>query len=88
MGWFHIGVVFVLAWWTVLFAVLPLWTRPVANPEEKGQWRGAPANPMIGRKLLVTTVLACIITAIIYAIVASDIISLRETFAPPRSWDR
>ena len=28
MNWFTAFVVFVLVWWTLLFAILPLWTRP------------------------------------------------------------
>ncbi len=65
MHWFTAFVLFTLIWWTVLFAVLPFGTRPVADPEETtGGWRGAPAQPMIGRKMLITTAIAVVLWAV------------------------
>ena len=42
MNWFTGLVVYVLIWWTVLFAVLPISTRPVDDADERSGWRGAP----------------------------------------------
>ena len=58
MHWFTAFVLYTLIWWTVLFAVLPFGTRPVAEPDDTTGWRGAPAKPMIGRKLMATTAIA------------------------------
>ena len=45
MDWFTAFVVFVLVWWTVLFTVLPLRTRPQPEADGATGWRGAPARP-------------------------------------------
>ena len=77
MHWFTALVVFVMVWWTVLFAVLPIGTRPVAEPDAATGWRGAPARPRIGRKLLMTTAVSLVIWAVIMAVIRSDLISFR-----------
>ena len=48
MNWFTGVVLYVLIWWTVLFAVLPIGTRPVerCRTTDSG-WRGAPERPRI-----------------------------------------
>jgi predicted secreted protein len=70
----------VLIWWTVLFAVLPLGTKPVAAPDAATGWRGAPAQPRLGRKLLVTTLVTLVIWGGCVAVIATDWISFRHGF--------
>ncbi|WP_158747351.1 DUF1467 family protein [Acidisphaera sp. L21] len=78
MGWFTACVLFVLIWWTVLFAVLPFWTRPVADAvEENGGWRGAPERPLLLRKLVATTIVAAIIWGGSVALIQSPYFSFR-----------
>ena len=78
MTWFTGTVVFVLVWWTVLFAVLPLWTRPDPDGDPAaGGWRGAPERPLIVRKLLVTTAVAIVVWAVAAWLITSDWISFR-----------
>jgi predicted secreted protein len=79
MDWFTGTVVFILIWWTALFCVLPIGTRPVEDPDpEAGGWRGAPAKPLLGRKLIGTTVLAGVLWLGVYAVVASGWVSFRD----------
>jgi predicted secreted protein len=79
MGWFISFVVFALVWWTVLFCVLPVGVRPDPKGDvEEGGWRGAPQRPMLGRKLIWTTVISLVIWAAIVALVDSNIISFRD----------
>ena len=54
--------VFILVWWVVIFAVLPYGNHPEANPTI-GHASGAPANPRLKQKLIVTTVISVVITA-------------------------
>lgn len=57
-------VLYVILWWFCLFLVLPFGVRPLTESDEApGGWRGAPARPMLGRKLLATTVLAALVWA-------------------------
>ena len=79
MTWFTGIVVYLLVWWTTLFAVLPFGTRP--DPEgspESGGWRGAPERPLLLRKVIATTLVSALIWVAIFAIVDSDMLSFRS----------
>lgn len=63
---------FVLIWWLVLFAVLPLQTKSIAEEPEKhaaGTDRGAPIDPRLLRKLKLTTMIAAPIWLVVFAVV-------------------
>jgi predicted secreted protein len=75
MNWFTGVASFLVIWWLVIFAVLPWGVRPAED--EMGQRAGAPANPRLGLKVLVTTGVAALLWSILYLIVSSDIWSFR-----------
>jgi predicted secreted protein len=72
MNWFTAVILFVLIWWTVLFAVLPFGVKPLADADERTGWRGAPANPMLGRKIIATTLVSLVLWAGGMAVIHSD----------------
>ena len=78
MGFVTAVVLYSLIWWTVLFAILPLGTRPVADADEATGWRGAPDQPRLGRKLLLTTLTATIVWAVVVGLIESDWLSFRH----------
>jgi predicted secreted protein len=79
MDWFTGAVVYLLIWWTALFAVLPIGTRPVEDADpEAGGWRGAPAKPLLLRKVLGTTILSAVLWLGVYALIESGLVSFRE----------
>lgn len=51
---------FLVIWWLTLFAVLP-WGVRRTEQNEAGHDPGAPANPMLLKKAIATTVIAAII---------------------------
>ena len=71
-------VLYVMVWWTVLFAVLPVGTRPVAEADAHTGWRGAPARARIGIKLLATTLISAVIWGVIVVVILSDWLSFRS----------
>ncbi|MBV9783851.1 MAG: DUF1467 family protein [Acidisphaera sp.] len=77
MGWFTGLVLYLLIWWTVLFAVLPFGTKPVAEADEQSGWRGAPAHPHLGRKVLATTLVALLVWGACVAVIESPWLSFR-----------
>ncbi len=82
MGWFTAAVVYVLIWWTVLFAVLPFGTRPVDDPAQApGGWRGAPARPQLLRKVVATTLVSLVLWVGAIALIRSPYLSFREMAA-------
>lgn len=65
MGWVTIAAIFLVVWWTALFAILPWGVRGQAEDDSivKGTEPGAPVKDMMWRKAAVTTGLATAITA-------------------------
>jgi len=79
MNWFTAFVLYVIIWWTLLFAVLPLWTRPEADARQvSGGWRGAPQRPLLLRKFLVTTAIATVICGGCVMLITSQYLSFRS----------
>ncbi|MEZ5849416.1 MAG: DUF1467 family protein [Hyphomicrobiaceae bacterium] len=70
-------------WWTVLFAVLPLWVRTQAEEGVvvPGTEQSAPARPKFLRIVIVTTVLAAVVLACVQLVIAYKIIDI-ETIGP------
>ena len=71
-------VLYVLIWWTALFAVLPFGVRPSQTPDPVTGWTGAPARPHLRAKAVAPTVLAMAIWAVCYLIITSGWISFRS----------
>jgi predicted secreted protein len=80
MNWFTGLVLFVMIWWTALFAVLPIGTKPMVQPDDKSGWRGTPERPNILRKVIVTTIVASVLWTGSYLLIRSDYISFRHGF--------
>jgi predicted secreted protein len=84
MNWFTGMVLFVVIWWTALFAVLPIGTKPVVRPDDVSGWRGAPERPRLLMKVVVTTVVTCVLWTGSYLLIRSDYVSFRHgIFAEP-----
>lgn len=72
--------IYVVCWWVILFAVLPIGIRTqqeegVVSP---GTAESAPADPNLRFKFLLTTALAAVVFSIIYVVMAYDLISLSD----------
>jgi len=75
MNWFTGIASFVVIWWVVIFAILPWGVQPAED--EMGRRAGAPTNPRLGLKAMITTGVAAVLWGILYLIVSSDIWSFR-----------
>jgi predicted secreted protein len=85
MNWFTGVVLYVLIWWTVLFAILPLGTRPVEDPDDATGWRGAPERPQLLRKVVITTLVAAAVWFCAWLLITSPYVSFRHGwFAAPQ----
>ena len=73
-------IVYVLIWWIIFFSLLPV---GILSKKEKFKERidgidpGAPDNPNIGKKLLITTIITSIIFIVIYYLVQFNLLNLR-----------
>jgi predicted secreted protein len=80
MNWFTGTVLFIVIWWIALFAVLPMGTRPVVQADQVSGWRGAPEQPRLLRKVIVTTIIASVLWSGSYLLIRSDLVSFRHGF--------
>ena len=76
--------VFFLIWWIVLFAVLPwgIHSQHEGGEVAPGTDPGAPVLPKLGRKLMLTTVVAGVVFAAFYVVVANRLVTLDGLLAP------
>lgn len=61
--------IYFVVWWIVLFAILPLGVKNAHEAGEttlEGNEPGAPVQHQMGRKALITTVVAAVVFAVIY----------------------
>ena len=74
-------IVYVMIWWIIFFSVLPIGIRSnkeVFKDKIGGVDPGAPKNPKIVEKFLITTLITTIIFLVIYYLVKFDLLNLRE----------
>ena len=76
MTWFSGLVLFIVIWWTLLFAVLPFAVRSQLEDGDvvKGSEPGAPAQSHIKKKFLITTIIAVIIWVAICSVIVFDLL--------------
>ena len=62
--------IYIIVWWTVLFAVLPLGTASETHepPTDGAQW-GAPATPNLKRKFITTTWVSAIAWIVVMLVI-------------------
>ena len=74
-------IVYVIIWWIVFFSVLPIGiqsNKEIFKEKIEGIDPGAPKNPKIAKKFLITTVITSVIFVVIYYLVEIDFLNLRE----------
>ena len=73
--------IYFIIWWTVLFAVLPIGVRNAHEAQsevETGHEPGAPVNPQLGRKALITTLIATLVFAFVYGMLNQSWVTLND----------
>ena len=76
MSWATGVMVYLVIWWTILFAVLPLGVRRVEKPG-RGQDHGAPERPELMRKVIITSIVSAVLWLGFFALHQADFFSFR-----------
>ncbi len=74
-------IIYVIIWWIIFFSVLPVGiqsNKEVFREKLEGIDPGAPKNPKIVKKFLITTIITTIIFVLIYYLVKIELLNLRE----------
>ena len=75
--------IYLIIWWTVLFAVLPLGTHgPREKPTDGSDW-GAPDDPQLKKKFLTTTWVSAIVWVVAMIVIWTGVIPLDMLPGPP-----
>ncbi len=77
MAWTSILAIYAIVWWLVFFMALPFGVSREDSPEP-GHEPGAPARPMLWIKAGVTTVLAAVVTYVIWALIVYEVVDFRS----------
>jgi predicted secreted protein len=77
MSWATGVMVYIVIWWTVLFAVLPLGVRRVEKPG-RGEEHGAPERPELLRKAIITSAVAAVLWMGFLLLHWADVFSFRR----------
>lgn len=77
--------IYVVIWWTVLFAILPIGVRTqdedgVVVP---GTPASAPTRPRLVRVIVLTTLVSALVFALLWAAVRYDVLSLERLLGRP-----
>ena len=73
-------IIYISIWWIVFFTVLPIGIKSQNikfKDRVQGNDPGAPKNPKIAKKFLITTLITSIIFAVIYYLSINDYLNLR-----------
>ena len=74
-------IVYVLIWWIIFFSVLPIGiqsNKDTFSEKIGGIDPGAPKNPKIAKKFIITTIITSIIFIVIYYLVRFNLLNIRE----------
>ena len=80
MTWFSSGMIFIMVWWLIFFMVLPIGARSyheAGEIVEKGNAESAPIRPRLWLKAIIATLLALLMTVLIYFIIDLGALSFR-----------
>ena len=78
MQWFTGVVVYLLIWWTLLFAVLPFATHSTSEADPVSGWRGTPTRPFLQRTIIWTTIATTIVWIGVMALIHSGWINFHH----------
>ena len=74
-------IIYVIIWWIIFFSILPVGIKSndeVYKNDIGGIDPGAPKNPQIAKKFLVTTIITSILFIVIYYLTNIGVLNLRD----------
>ncbi len=77
MGWISSIVVYILVWWVVIFAILPMGNTPIEEGGADGM-AGAPQEANIKKKFKIAAIVAAGIWCIIFLLIEMEIFDFRD----------
>ena len=73
-----LAIIYIIIWWIIFFAILPIDVNRVKNVKIDGVDSGSPENPKMLKKFLYCTGISTIIFIIIYLLIKFEYLNLRN----------
>ena len=73
-----LAIIYIIIWWIVFFAILPIDVNRVKTVKIEGEDPGSPENPKIFKKFIYCTGITSIIFVIIYLLMKYEYLNLRN----------
>ena len=74
-------IIYVMIWWIIFFSILPVGiqsNKEIFKESIEGADPGAPNNPKMAKKFLITTIITSILFIMIYYLVNAGVLNLRN----------
>ena len=73
-----LAIIYIIIWWIVFFAILPIDVNRQKSKKVEGEDSGSPANPKMLKKFIYCTGITTIIFLIIYLLMKFEYLNLRN----------
>jgi predicted secreted protein len=73
-----LAIIYIIIWWIVFFAILPIDVNRAKTIKIEGEDLGSPENPKMLKKFLYCTGITTIIFSIIYLLIKFEYLNLRN----------
>jgi predicted secreted protein len=73
-----LAIIYIIIWWIVFFAILPIDVNRIKTVRIEGEDPGSPENPKIFKKFLYCTGITSVIFVIIYLLMKYEYLNLRN----------
>ena len=73
-----LAIIFIIIWWTVFFAILPIDVNRSKVVKIEGEDPGSPENPKMLKKFLYCTCITTVIFTIIFLLIKFEYLNLRN----------
>jgi predicted secreted protein len=73
-----LAIIYIIIWWVVFFAILPIDVNRVKPIKIEGEDTGSPENPRMLKKFIYCTGITTIIFIIIYLLIKYEYLNLRN----------
>ena len=73
-----LAIIYIIIWWIVFFAILPVDVERVKTAKVEGEDSGSPENPKMLKKFIYCTVITTILFIIIFLLMKFEYLNLRN----------
>ncbi len=73
-----LAIIYIILWWIIFFAILPIDVNRIKIEKIKGEDPGSPENPKIFKKFIYCTVITTVLFVFIYLLMKFEYLNLRN----------